>query len=220
MSGLAVEVLRVFCDARARGGNALGVVLEPAEIARDRRQLIACELGYSETIFLERDGRCQIFTPQLELPFAGHPLVGAAWRLGISTLHPPAGPIRAGADREGAWIAATPDMAPAWELRQLASPEEVDRLEPSLHGHVQCWAWLDERAGLVRARVFAPDYGIAEDPATGSAAILLCASLGRPIVIEQGRGSVIRARPLPGGEVQLGGRVVAEASRTLHAHQR
>jgi trans-2,3-dihydro-3-hydroxyanthranilate isomerase len=44
-------------------------------------QRIAADLGYSETIFLH-DGPVplvRIFTPAAEMPFAGHPLVGAAW---------------------------------------------------------------------------------------------------------------------------------------------
>ena len=54
------------------------------------------------------------------------------------------------------------------------------------------WAWIDEAAGTIRARSFVPAAGIAEDEATGSAALALCARLGRPIAIHQGHGSVLR----------------------------
>lgn len=52
----------------------------------------------------------------------------------------------------------------------------------------------DETRGRIRARVFAPDFGIAEDPATGSASMTLCAALGRPVAIDQGPGCHIEAR--------------------------
>jgi predicted PhzF superfamily epimerase YddE/YHI9 len=69
------------------------------------------------------------------------------------------------------------------------------------------WAWADRDAGLIRKRVFVPEAGIAEDEATGSAAMLLVDRVGREIVIHQGRGSVIYARPLGDGLVEVGGRV-------------
>ena len=75
-----VRVLRVFTRDGA-GGNPLGVhdgILDDTEM-----QTIAAELGYSETVFLgeSSDGvtPTRIFTPSYEMPFAGHPLVGATW---------------------------------------------------------------------------------------------------------------------------------------------
>ena len=56
----------------------------------------------------------------------------------------------------------------------------------------------------MRARVFPLRYGIAEDEATGAAAVLLCGRLSRPIEIRQGRGSRIAARPLEDGYVRWG----------------
>ena len=74
-------------------------------------------------------------------------------------------------------------------------------------GFVDCWAWEDEAAGRVRARVFAPAFGIAEDEATGAAAVRLVSRLGRPITIRQGAGSMLRARPGPDGTAEVGGGV-------------
>jgi predicted PhzF superfamily epimerase YddE/YHI9 len=70
------------------------------------------------------------------------------------------------------------------------------------------WAWIEEEAGSVRARVFPRDIGIAEDEATGAAAVRLGAELGRALEIHQGRGSLILVRPLDPGRVEIGGRVV------------
>ena len=87
----SVRVLRVFTDAAGASGNPLGGVRDAADISQTRRQAIAAELGYSETVFVERDTDVQIFTPTTELPFAGHPLVGSAWLLRRPLLRAPAG---------------------------------------------------------------------------------------------------------------------------------
>jgi predicted PhzF superfamily epimerase YddE/YHI9 len=77
-------------------------------------------------------------------------------------------------------------------------------------GEVYVWAWIDEDAGTVRARCFVPELGVTEDEATGSAALPLCAQLGRPIEVRQGKGSVIHARPVGDGMVEIGGLVVED----------
>jgi predicted PhzF superfamily epimerase YddE/YHI9 len=79
------------------------------------------------------------------------------------------------------------------------------------------WAWANEGAGIVRERVFCPRYGIDEDEATGSAAITLSASLGRELQIRQGKGSLILARPLADGMVEIGGRVELDEVRQFPA---
>ncbi len=75
------------------------------------------------------------------------------------------------------------------------------------------WAWEDERRGDIRTRVFAIAYGIFEDEATGAAAVRLCAQLARPIRIRQGRGSIIHARPLADGRIEIGGLVELDEVR-------
>ena len=75
--------LHVFTRGEV-GGNPLGVITDPAGLDGPTMQAIATDLGYSETIFIG-DGETpliRIFTPGAELPFAGHPLVGAAWMMG------------------------------------------------------------------------------------------------------------------------------------------
>ena len=79
---LAYEVVDVFTD-RAYAGNPLAVVLDADELSTEQLQAIAQEFALSETAFpmSASDGadyRLRIFTPQVELPFAGHPSVGAA----------------------------------------------------------------------------------------------------------------------------------------------
>ena len=77
----AAHVVRVFTRGDT-GGNHLGVVTDLAGLDDAAMQRIATELGYSETVFIDVDARrVRIFTPADELPFAGHPLVGAAAHL-------------------------------------------------------------------------------------------------------------------------------------------
>ena len=81
-----VTVLRVFTDPDGNFGNPLGVVDASTADPGDR-QRIATELGYSETVFIDlpapgtSTAHARIYTPATELPFAGHPTVGAAWWL-------------------------------------------------------------------------------------------------------------------------------------------
>jgi trans-2,3-dihydro-3-hydroxyanthranilate isomerase len=64
-------------------GNQLAVVTDGRGIDEQSMQRIALELKLSETVFLlpalgEADVRVRIFTPTVELPFAGHPILGSA----------------------------------------------------------------------------------------------------------------------------------------------
>jgi predicted PhzF superfamily epimerase YddE/YHI9 len=217
-----LDVLRVFCAEDGSGGNPLGVFVDGADVPAERRQPIARDLGFSETVFVDHRERAEmrIFTPEEELPLAGHPLVGTAWLLrerGFepATLRPPAGEVSVRFDGELTCCAGRPEWGPPWEFIYVSTPAEIDALEAGPEGHALAavWAWIDEPAGLIRARVFAPDAGVGEDEATGSAAMRLCAQLGREIEIRQGRGSVIFAEPLADGTAEIRGRVVADESR-------
>ena len=77
------HLLDVFTD-KPLAGNPLAVVLDSEGLDDARMQAIAREFNLSETVFV-RDPRnpinsaaLRIFTPARELPFAGHPTVGAA----------------------------------------------------------------------------------------------------------------------------------------------
>jgi PhzF family phenazine biosynthesis protein len=75
--------LDVFAE-RAGDGNPLGVVVDADGLDAAAMQAFAAWTNLSETIFfLPRDAgadyRIRIFTPRSELPFAGHPSVGAGW---------------------------------------------------------------------------------------------------------------------------------------------
>jgi len=216
-----LHVLRVFVNEDGEWGNPLGVFLAGDLVPESERQGIAAELGFSETVFVDdrAAGRIRIYTPQVELPFAGHPCVGTAWLLAregtpVKTLRPPAGEVGVRIVDDATHVAARADWAPRFDYPQLSSPAEVRALGASAHSvNTYAWAWVDEAAGTIRARSFAPEAGIAEDEATGSAAIGLCDRLARPIAIHQGHGSVLLCRPLD-GRVEVGGKVRLVERRT------
>ncbi len=204
-------MLRVFVNEDGEWGNPLGVFLDGARVPPGERQAIAAELGFSETVFVEdrAAGRIRIHTPQVELPFAGHPTVGVAWLLAregtpVEVLRPPAGKVGVREVENVTYVSALAEWAPPFEYLQLGSPAEV-RAAGAHSVNTYAWAWIDESAGTIRARCFVPGAGIAEDEATGSAAIALCERLGRPLTIHQGHGSVLHCRPIAENRVEVGG---------------
>ena len=214
-------VLRVF-TRNGSGGNPLGVVTDILGLDDDKMQQIATDLAFSETIFLSWfEGpmpKARIFTPTTEIPFAGHPLVGAAWLLlNLGPVDPggiecSVGPVKIRQVDETTWIdgsgdqpvqAMSPDFAPdlvpldcaqvlmptPYLVVQVGTPAEVAALTSPMAtglGDVYVWAWAEEGES-VRARFFAPDFGIPEDPATGSAAVALAARLRN---LGHGQGSL------------------------------
>ncbi|WP_370310721.1 PhzF family phenazine biosynthesis protein, partial [Salipiger bermudensis] len=79
----AYFVYDVFTDAPF-GGNQLAIFPDATTLAEDSLQTIAREFNFSETTFVyppqnpENTAKVRIFTPTMEIPFAGHPTVGTA----------------------------------------------------------------------------------------------------------------------------------------------
>ncbi|WP_322756652.1 PhzF family phenazine biosynthesis protein [Frankia sp. Cas3] len=225
---VTVRVVRVFTDRAGRHGNPLGII-ENAPVTvpdRDRRQAIAAALGYSETVFIDDPDKAliTIYTPLRELPFAGHPAVGAAWMIArLTGAHPevlrmPGGDAATWTDQDGVWVRAPLAITPPWWHERLTSAEQVDALTGPINPAqemTQVWAWQDEITGTVRARTFAGRLGIVEDEATGSASMRLAAALGRRIIIHHGHGSIVHAEPGPPGHAAIGGHVTEDDPRML-----
>lgn len=150
---MKLTIVDVFAEARYQG-NQLAVVEDAADLPADTMQAIALEMNFSETTFVtstsgtgdSRRAAVRIFTPGLELPFAGHPTLGTAWVLnggrGTITLALAAGdvPVRF-ADGIG-WL--TPPPATEGEPIQparaaaLLGLDQAD-LDPELDAQVvQC----------------------------------------------------------------------------------
>ena len=83
LARLRYRLVDVFTD-RPLWGNPLCVVLDPCP--SELMQAIAREANLSETTFPSQTGEdsyeMRIFSPTLELPFAGHPSLGTGWLLG------------------------------------------------------------------------------------------------------------------------------------------
>jgi trans-2,3-dihydro-3-hydroxyanthranilate isomerase len=236
---LRFTTLDVFTD-RPFGGNPLAVFCDQPEISTGQMQTIAREFNLSETVFIvpPRDERAlrglRIFTPSKELPFAGHPTVGAAHAIveaGIAKLS--GGSAAFALELEVGLVPITVtqrgNCPPFVQLSTARLPERVGKppsratlaqilglAEEQVVAEEQCGqAWscgtpfvfvpVRDRAALaaakpdssrwsqalrdagaaqtfvfcrdpelpgssLRARMFAPDLGVPEDPATGSAA--------------------------------------------------
>lgn len=119
MKGLTFYIVDVFTSEKY-AGNQLAVVTDAAALTVEQMQRLAQEMHFSETTFV-RSGQqtnggydVRIFTPEHELPFAGHPTLGTAFviqqeligqQVGTVKLNVPAGQIPVsfsyGGDRPG-----------------------------------------------------------------------------------------------------------------------
>lgn len=106
----------------ALAGNPLAIVFDADDLNDQAMQAIAREFNLSETVFLTKPANpfattgVRIFTPDYEMPFAGHPTVGTAVALaeqrGLATspalmvLEEKIGPVRcAVSNQDGHWFA-------------------------------------------------------------------------------------------------------------------
>jgi trans-2,3-dihydro-3-hydroxyanthranilate isomerase len=162
------EVVDVFAP-RAFAGNPLAVVFDADDLTTGQCQALANEFALSETSFLcaptepGASYRVRIFTPSVELPFAGHPSVGAAHTL-VRTGRLPAGTLRqecgAGVldvvvDEDGATLTGGrptledgPDPAVLAEAVGLSAADVVG-LPASVAGCGLPWTFLAVHPGVV-----------------------------------------------------------------------
>ncbi|MGZ4200117.1 MAG: PhzF family phenazine biosynthesis protein, partial [Thermoleophilia bacterium] len=253
MRRLAFHQVDVFTE-RPFAGNPLAVFTEAEGLSEREMQQIAREMNLSETTVVSpAQGRgdvlVRIFTPETELPFAGHPSVGTAWLLvhlglvavrepvttvvlelgvGPTTVdvsvaggRPTTGLVHQGAAEFGEEIPPAEAAAvlglqrsdlheelvprvvgtglsyaiiPLHSVRALAAAwfrldllDEFERRYADLYP----FAFTGEDEPYVEARCFAPNEGIPEDPATGSAAGPLAAYLARVGLLAAGAARVV-----------------------------
>jgi len=223
-----VAAVRVFTDPDGNFGNPLGVV-DASRVKVSGRQRLAAELGYSETIFVDLPGagsttaHATIYTPRTELPFAGHPTVGASWWLRengwpIKTLLVPAGVVQVSYAGDLTGISARSEWAPELAIHEFDSVDALFAADPADFPDDTAhylWSWTDRAAGSLRARMFATNLGMPEDEATGSAAMRIADFLSRDLHITQGKGSLIETTWNPEGWVGVTGRVVSDGFRRV-----
>jgi trans-2,3-dihydro-3-hydroxyanthranilate isomerase len=282
------HLVDVFAE-RKYAGNQLAVVESLGELTDEEMQKIAAEMDYSETTFIEsfeeRDGGydVRIFTPNEEIPFAGHPTLGTAsviheqtdaseeinLNLGVGQV-----PVRVerDEDRETLWMtqqtpefgekldhetltdvlslseqaldASWPAQVVSTGLPTIVVPlEDSDALERIEINRQAYNAVIEDREAKVvlvfcseprddandlAVRMFAPFYGVPEDPATGSSNGCLAGYLahhgyddGADIDLrveqgyEMGRPSLLHLCADSEGTIEVGGRIVSVAQGEL-----
>jgi trans-2,3-dihydro-3-hydroxyanthranilate isomerase len=286
----------VFAESKY-AGNQLAVVLNAASLSTGEMQRIAREINYSETSFIQSNRKheggfdVRIFTPNEEVPFAGHPTLGTAFVIQQSIikksvksliLNLKVGQISV----ELTYRGRTPDLLwmnqiqptfgetelPCQTVSQMLGVEEnqIDNNFPieevstglphiivpmkNLNGVKKArvnkekyFSFIQNRpakavlifcsetynkANQINARQFADYYGVAEDPATGSANGCLAAYLvkhryfGKDAIedvrVEQGyeigRPSLLYLRAAARGQeidVWVGGKVIMVSKGVL-----
>ena len=223
-----VTVLRVFTDPDGKFGNPLGVV-DASTVNPSDHQRIATQLGYSETVFINvptggaSTASARIHTPATELPFAGHPTVGASWWLRdrgtpVHTLQVPAGIVQVTYEDDLTAVSARSEWAPEFAIYEIKSTDELFAADPDDYpDDIQnyLWTWSDRDQGVLRSRMFAANLGVPEDEATGAAAVRITDYLSRDLTIVQGKGSVIHTQWSAEGWVRIAGRVVSDGIRQI-----
>ena len=251
-------VADVFTDVPLQG-NQLAVIEDARGLSDELMQRAARELNLSETVFVlpaggdDHDAHIRIFTPRLELPFAGHPVLGTAFvvgeRLGLDVvrLRCAQGIVPVALQRRDGAIAygEMEQPVPTWTLFDRAAevlvavgvqrselPVEVydngvrhayvclpdaaavAALGPDIGAlgrlgavGVSCFAADGAR---VKSRMFGPGLGVAEDPATGSAAGPLAVHLARHGMVGFGE----RVEILQGVEIERSSTLYAQADGT------
>jgi trans-2,3-dihydro-3-hydroxyanthranilate isomerase len=250
--------LDVFTTQRF-AGNPLAVVFDADGFDDASMQKVAREFSHPETVFVLKPKQggtawARIFTPALEMPFAGHPTVGTALALalrrnggsaivleekigllecsvkaqgndrGHAAFVLPSLPAPAGAPAGNAAIAAALGLsesdigfdghAPSkWSVGNTVNFVPLKNIDAVKRSHIEETAWdaafdgphrgltfvfcgeTMDKAHHFHARMFAPRFGVREDPATGSAAAAFagfCAQSlslkdgGHRFIIEQG----------------------------------
>jgi trans-2,3-dihydro-3-hydroxyanthranilate isomerase len=131
-------VLDVF-TSRPLEGNQLGVFLDGRPFGDEEMQRLAREMNFAETVFLlpprsEGNVSVRIFTPEEELPFAGHPVLGTAFAVGTAlgldkvVLETGLGPVPIALEREDGRVVFGRMQQP------IPTPEPFDRADELLAG--------------------------------------------------------------------------------------
>lgn len=238
MTYLDYHLLDVFTE-QPFTGNGLAVFVDAPPLTAAQMQTLAREINLSETVFVSSpsspDGAwpTRIFTPSIEMPFAGHPTIGTAVllaSLGLAgdrvVLAEGVGDVVCDLEGNRATFTAArlPEPFDVPEPRVLA--DAVGLAEEDLHPEfapvgLSCgvpFAFVPVRdveavsrsraiggtSGLQfyvcapvdganarwRARMYATEFGIAEDPATGSAAAAFAGLIAGldldAVIIDQG----------------------------------
>jgi trans-2,3-dihydro-3-hydroxyanthranilate isomerase len=181
--GYRYYICDVFTDTRF-GGNQLAVLPEAQGLSDRQMQQVAREFNFSETAFVlpaEQGHTCRvrIFTPAVEIPFAGHPNIGTAFVL-----------------------AATGGFGPVDASLTVTFEEKAGLVPITIHrrqGTVWCQLSAPERLSLgqtVPAEVVAAAVSLAADDVVVTTHQPQVASVGLPFLMTElrDRSALERAR--------------------------
>ncbi|MEQ8524673.1 PhzF family phenazine biosynthesis protein [Gracilimonas sp.] len=270
--GISFYTIDVFTD-QVFSGNQLAVFIEDRSIDDQFKQGLAKELNYSETTFIKPISGdkyyCQIFTPEHEIPFAGHPTLGSAAIIyfnyeekGEIKLVEKIGEIECSVtQKENFSFSVQTDLDLDLPIRKIkVAPDTINKIiGMDIFNTTNHFSVINsggdylmiqipedfsineinislkdlaniskENSGLdlylfkkvdknqYSVRMFAPNAGILEDPATGSAAVALAKLLYKEhniseeeLIIHQGRAlsrpSKIYVTHLSNGKIRLKG---------------
>jgi trans-2,3-dihydro-3-hydroxyanthranilate isomerase len=181
MSERIFYIVDVFAEQKY-SGNQLAVFRNVAGIPADEMQTISREMDFAETTFILSDAPCdggydvRIFTPETELPFAGHPTLGTAFVIQQEIIGQPVEqvilnlqvgqiPVTFGGDI--LWMKqVAPQFGQTLEIRQLAPVLNLDEgdfdsrfpIEEVSTGLPHIIVPLKTMDGLKRARVDSERY--------------------------------------------------------------
>ena len=172
---LPYTVIDVFTD-RPLQGNQLGVFTDARALSPAQMQALALEMSFAECVFVlpagqGGDARIRIFTPAQELPFAGHPVLGAAFVIGeplgkdTVRLETGAGVVPLELRREGGRVVygRMQQPIPNWQpypkaaalLAALGVEKSALPVESYLNGPLHVYVALDSEEQVARLK---PDF--------------------------------------------------------------
>ncbi|HET6161304.1 MAG TPA: PhzF family phenazine biosynthesis protein [Dongiaceae bacterium] len=192
MTQLRYAIVDVFAEAPLQG-NPAAIVFDADALDGVQMQAIAREFNLSETAFILKPqeaahtAQVRIFAPMLEVPFAGHPNIGAAFALASDrplrsddlTFEEEAGLVRLQLDRVGERVIGAsltapqtistqeaPDVAAVAAALGLQESEIITTTHPPIVASVGLdfmFVEISDLAGLAKARAHLPAFDIIRD---------------------------------------------------------
>src|SRR3990167_542025 len=123
-----MKTLHVFTNGSGKFGNPVGIIVDESQVFnKDKRQQMALNSGFSEIVFINdiKKRNISIFSPQREIPFAGHAVIGTAYFLNheykslatqlfsMNTL------IDTWSENSLTWVKGELSILPPWNYEQL-----------------------------------------------------------------------------------------------------
>lgn len=210
---MRATILDVFTD-RALTGNQLAVFVDGPSVPEELRQDVAREIGFSETVFVDPpphptagDARVRIHTPEVELGFAGHPVLGTAVALAaarglpggsVVTLVCGPGPVPVELDEEarGGWMRQPLPAIESW----MAPAPLVDALGVRIQDVIAPVELYDNGVRHLVVAVDDPDLVLRATP-DHSRLARIAGTIGTNLCALTGPGEGVTRAFMPGGGI-------------------